>query len=66
MKWLAFAGGVGGAKLVLGLSNILDPRDLTIVVNTHPTDLCDTPNAHISDISALNLTLCPPRSTPCG
>ena len=34
MKWLALAGGVGGAKLALGLSKILDPRDLTIVVNT--------------------------------
>lgn len=34
MKWLALAGGVGGAKLALGLSKILDPQDLTIVVNT--------------------------------
>lgn len=34
MKWLALAGGVGGAKLALGLSNILDPQDLTVVVNT--------------------------------
>ena len=31
---LALAGGVGGAKLVLGLSRLLDPGRLTIVVNT--------------------------------
>ena len=31
---LALAGGVGGAKLVLGLTRLLDPHRLTIVVNT--------------------------------
>ena len=31
---LALAGGVGGAKLVLGLSRILPPHRLAIVVNT--------------------------------
>ncbi len=31
---LAIAGGVGGAKLALGLSRVLAPDDLTIVVNT--------------------------------
>ena len=31
---LAISGGVGGAKLVLGLSRLLDPDELTIVVNT--------------------------------
>ena len=31
---LAIAGGVGGAKLALGLSRILSPDKLTIVVNT--------------------------------
>ena len=31
---LALAGGVGGAKLALGLSRILSPQQLTIVVNT--------------------------------
>ena len=31
---LALAGGVGGAKLALGLSRILPPDQLTIVVNT--------------------------------
>lgn len=34
MKYLALAGGVGGAKLALGLSKTLPPSDLTIVVNT--------------------------------
>lgn len=31
---LALAGGVGGAKLVVGLSSLLPPEDLTVVVNT--------------------------------
>ena len=31
---LALAGGVGGAKLVLGLSRVLAPDELTVVVNT--------------------------------
>lgn len=31
---VALCGGVGGAKLAFGLSRILDPGDLTIVVNT--------------------------------
>ena len=34
MKVIAFAGGVGGAKLALGLQDILEPGDLTVVVNT--------------------------------
>ena len=33
-KVLALAGGVGGAKLVLGLTRLLPPEQLTIVVNT--------------------------------
>ncbi len=31
---LALAGGVGGAKLVLGLTRLLSPDQLTVVVNT--------------------------------
>jgi len=31
---LALSGGIGGAKLALGLSNVVDPEDLLIVVNT--------------------------------
>ena len=34
MSVLALAGGVGGAKLCLGLSRALEPHDLSIVVNT--------------------------------
>ena len=34
LKVLALAGGVGGAKLALGLSDILDDGNLAIVVNT--------------------------------
>lgn len=34
MAVVAFAGGVGGAKLALGLARTLEPKDLTIVVNT--------------------------------
>ncbi|MGH9462600.1 MAG: 2-phospho-L-lactate transferase CofD family protein, partial [Vicinamibacteria bacterium] len=31
---LAFSGGVGGAKLALGLAAVLPPDRLTVVVNT--------------------------------
>ena len=34
MKVVALAGGVGGAKLANGLAQILEPDDLTIIVNT--------------------------------
>jgi LPPG:FO 2-phospho-L-lactate transferase len=34
MKVAALAGGVGGSKLLLGLSRVMDPADLTIIVNT--------------------------------
>ena len=34
MKILAMAGGVGGAKLCLGLARSLSPRELRIIVNT--------------------------------
>ena len=34
MKVVALAGGVGGAKLADGLSKVLQPSELTIVVNT--------------------------------
>ena len=30
----ALAGGVGGSKLLLGLYGVMDPRDLTVIVNT--------------------------------
>jgi len=31
---LALCGGIGGAKLALGLSRVLPPDDLAIMVNT--------------------------------
>jgi LPPG:FO 2-phospho-L-lactate transferase len=34
MKIVAFAGGVGGAKLADGLAQLISSKDLTIVVNT--------------------------------
>jgi LPPG:FO 2-phospho-L-lactate transferase len=34
MKIATLAGGVGGSKLLLGLYRVMDPDDLTIIVNT--------------------------------
>jgi LPPG:FO 2-phospho-L-lactate transferase len=34
MKIAALAGGVGGAKFLLGLSRVMDPTDITIIANT--------------------------------
>jgi LPPG:FO 2-phospho-L-lactate transferase len=34
MRIVALAGGVGGAKLALGFSRVMDARDLTIIANT--------------------------------
>jgi LPPG:FO 2-phospho-L-lactate transferase len=34
LKITAVAGGVGASKLLLGLRDVMDPRDLTIIVNT--------------------------------
>jgi LPPG:FO 2-phospho-L-lactate transferase len=34
MKLAALAGGTGAAKLLRGLSRVMDPRDLTVIVNT--------------------------------
>src|ERR1700738_4131595 len=31
---VAISGGIGGAKLVLGLSRIMRPEDLVVIVNT--------------------------------
>lgn len=44
---LALSGGVGGAKLASGLARVLDPADLTVVVNT------------ADDFEHLGLTICP-------
>jgi LPPG:FO 2-phospho-L-lactate transferase len=50
-KYLALSGGVGGAKLVLGLSRLLDPDQLTIVANTG------------DDFEHLGLNICPDLDT---
>jgi LPPG:FO 2-phospho-L-lactate transferase len=48
---LALCGGVGGAKLALGLTRILAPEQLTIVVNTG------------DDFEHFGLTVCPDLDT---
>jgi LPPG:FO 2-phospho-L-lactate transferase len=53
MKIVALAGGVGGAKLVFGLARILDPEDLTVIVNTG------------DDFRHFGLTICPDLDTIC-
>ena len=53
MKVLAFAGGVGGAKLADGLAQALNPGDLTVVVNTG------------DDFEHLGLRICPDLDTVC-
>ena len=50
---LALAGGVGGAKLANGLTAILSPDDLTIVVNTG------------DDFEHFGLTICPDIDSVC-
>ncbi len=49
--YLALSGGVGGAKLVLGLSGILEPDQLTVVANTG------------DDFEHLGLNICPDLDT---
>lgn len=53
MKITALAGGVGGAKLVDGLARIVDPVDLTVIVNTG------------DDFIHLGLQICPDLDTVC-
>ncbi len=50
-RYLAICGGVGGAKLVLGLSRVLDPSQLTVVVNTG------------DDFDHMGLLICPDIDT---
>ena len=49
--YLALSGGVGGAKLVLGLSAVLEPDQLTVVANTG------------DDFEHLGLNICPDIDT---
>ncbi len=48
---VALCGGIGGAKLALGLLRVLDPDTLTLVVNTG------------DDFEHLGLTICPDLDT---
>ena len=53
---LALAGGVGGAKLALGLARILPPERLTIVVNTGDDE--EFHSLHVSpDLDTMTYTL---------
>ncbi len=53
MKITALAGGVGGAKLADGLAQVLQPEDLTIIVNT------------ADDFTHLGLRISPDLDTVC-
>jgi LPPG:FO 2-phospho-L-lactate transferase len=53
MKIVALAGGVGAAKLVDGLAQLLPPEDLTIIVNTG------------DDFEHFGLYICPDVDTVC-
>lgn len=50
-RYIALSGGVGGAKLVLGLSKLLSPDQLTVVANTG------------DDFEHLGLSICPDIDT---
>jgi LPPG:FO 2-phospho-L-lactate transferase len=53
LKVVALAGGVGGARLADGLSQVLPAQDLTIIVNTG------------DDFEHLGLYICPDLDTVC-
>jgi LPPG:FO 2-phospho-L-lactate transferase len=53
LKVVALAGGVGGAKLVEGLAQVLLPENLTVIVNTG------------DDFEHLGLYICPDLDTVC-
>jgi LPPG:FO 2-phospho-L-lactate transferase len=53
MKIVALSGGVGGAKLAHGLSLVLPPEDLTVIVNTG------------DDFEHFGLYICPDLDTVC-
>lgn len=50
-RYLAISGGVGGAKLALGLARVLEPQQLSIVTNT------------ADDFDHLGLRICPDLDT---
>jgi LPPG:FO 2-phospho-L-lactate transferase len=53
LKIVALAGGVGGAKFVHGLAQILDPEELMVIVNT------------ADDFEHYGLYICPDLDTVC-
>ena len=53
LKVVALAGGVGGAKLAVGLDVVLPPENLTIIVNTG------------DDFEHFGLKICPDLDTVC-
>ncbi|MEA3438994.1 MAG: 2-phospho-L-lactate transferase [Chloroflexota bacterium] len=53
MNVVALAGGVGGAKLVDGLAQVMNPENLTVIVNTG------------DDFEHLGLYICPDLDTVC-
>jgi len=53
LKVVALAGGVGGAKLVDGLAQVLPPDNLTVIVNTG------------DDFNHYGLRICPDLDTVC-
>src|SRR5574337_1740375 len=48
---VALAGGVGASKLLLGLAQVIDPAQLTVIVNT------------ADDLTLHDLTICPDLDT---
>lgn len=64
-KMLALSGGVGGAKLALGLSKILSPENLSIIANT--ADDFEHMGLHISpDLDTVMYTLAGLANTETG
>lgn len=57
MRVTALAGGVGGAKLAHGLSRVMDPGELTVIVNTGD-DFSHFGLAISPDIDTVVYTLC--------
>ena len=51
MKITALAGGIGAAKLLLGLSRVMPPEEITIIANTG------------DDIELFGLRICPDIDT---
>jgi LPPG:FO 2-phospho-L-lactate transferase len=51
MRVTALAGGIGASKLLLGLSGVIDPEDITVIANTG------------DDIELFGLRVCPDLDT---